>query len=252
MFRTPSENGNGWWAGDSLNPLESGQCSEHFTIRKENLIWISLNPLESGQCSELTETGIIKQSRLKMSQSPRIGAMFRTRYIILNDFLYNTSQSPRIGAMFRTDLTGKKPTAKPIVSIPSNRGNVPNYSIQDAQKPQIFCLNPLESGQCSEHKSATVTCTDLNGLNPLESGQCSEQYFQDRLCQVKDFVSIPSNRGNVPNPYIFLPRNGAHQVSIPSNRGNVPNAQDWIEFLIEENKSQSPRIGAMFRTRIYK
>ncbi len=111
-----------------------------------------LNPLKSGQTSGLDDI-YFGQIMAEESQSPQIGANFRTEWPgggvnLLQPGLNplksgqtsghgkseiitcgSTSQSPQIGANFRTRPPPVSGLSMSTVSIPSNRGKLPDHLI---------------------------------------------------------------------------------------------------------------------------
>ncbi len=162
---------------ECLNPLKSGQTSGPIPVEDlgyyEKLVSIpsnrgklpdaewgsprrvflqSLNPLKSGQTSGPTHIAAMNDCISMKSQSPQIGANFRTRgesrMIVYND---EYSQSSHIGANLRTCEASARSPPDREVSIPSNRGKLPDANQLNRHSCYSRCLNPLKSGQTSGH-----------------------------------------------------------------------------------------------------
>jgi len=159
----------------SLNPLKSGRPSGAYTFGI-SLVGVDegLNPLKSGRPSG--EFGVAVTDKAFASQSPQIGASFRSVYF---------------------------PCC--YVSV-------------------IPCLNPLKSGRPS-------------GADRERQVQCCYRS-----------VSIPSNRGVLPELHRVQCGSIQGTVSIPSNRGVLPEVEAWRVKDATAPKSQSPQIGASFRS----
>ena len=111
---------------------------------------MSLNPLKSGQTSGRMIGIPMMKAENAMSQSPQIGANFRTE-----------------GQGFSGPMCIEK------VSIPSNRGKLPDQCGMGCFRKEPAGLNPLKSGQTSGHKLYEMIARIEYSLNPLKSGQTS-------------------------------------------------------------------------------
>ena len=131
-------------------PSNRGKLPDYMTPPGSSAQLLCLNPLKSGQTSGQYRTSAIFQY-CSRSQSPQIGANFRTDNDGVEFEFYGWSQSPQIGANFRTNHL--------LV-----RGDGKSYR-----------LNPLKSGQTSGHIVVGVVA----GATVV--------------------VSIPSNRGKLPD-----------------------------------------------------
>ena len=130
----------------------------------------SLNPLKSGLCFGQMEITSDHGTSI-LSQSPQIGAMFRTvvyKGIVIIDVM---SQSPQIGAMFRTYRLCKD--VKRLVCLnPLKSGLCFGLSYWKAAIWNSSCLNPLKSGLCFGLLTSRSGNMELQRLNPLKSGLC--------------------------------------------------------------------------------
>ena len=148
----------------------------------------------------------------RLSQSPQIGAMFRTEAEISFDRQFGTSQSPQIGAMFRTasnlehlkivylslnplksglcfGLESINVESKMIeVSIPSNRGYVSDYEDLVSGMSDILSQSP-QIGAMFRTQRIRIKLEWWISLNPLKSGLCFGQNAK-RSCLVKAFGSL--------------------------------------------------------------
>ncbi len=232
-----------------------------------------------------------------MSQSPQIGANFRTqRYRVHGKWVASSlnplksgqtsgllvgtyiglfiklSQSPQIGANFRTDTSRGGYFTVRIVSIPSNRGKLPDVvvglvlamagnglnplksgqtsgpTVPECVGDTVASLNPLKSGQTSGHKVIHPDKRLLFSLNPLKSGQTSGRAWSEGGLRWALCVSIPSNRGKLPDCEIF--RSTTRRVGClnPLKSGQTSGPYDWLAIPEGAPLSQSPQIGANFRT----
>ena len=136
-----------------------------------------------------------KELRLNPLKS---GPAFGLKLKILRKRLLGGSQSPQIGACFRTEQSTLPRNPETDISIPSNRGLLSDR--EGRMTPPIHILN----------------------LNPLKSGPA----FGLSICHL-----------NVP----------IATISIPSNRGLLSDHEEK-EGCVPVCLSQSPQIGACFRT----
>ena len=134
----------------------------------------SLNPLETGQCSQRYYLYRLPLTP-HMSQSPRNGAMFPT-YI-------RTQCNPKSMLGLNPLETGQcsQPQARMVrvqleqVSIPSKRGNVPNSKPTGLKGTPARSLNPLETGQCSQHGAVSRTKAHRSVSIPSKRGNVPNQ-----------------------------------------------------------------------------
>ena len=114
---------------------------------------------------------------LRLSQSPQIGANFRTNQIFCPRTPSTWSQSPQIGANFRTE--GRNP---------------------DGSRSETRGLNPLKSGQTSGPCGfETVVERPVQSQSPQIGANFRTQQGQAVGVDI-GIVSIPSNRGKLPDP----------------------------------------------------
>ena len=136
----------------------------------------------------------------------------------------SSSQSPQIGANFRTHGEKVAKAAFDEVSIPSNRGKLPDKIWSKRRSNPPLSLNPLKSGQTS-------------GLVTLPNA---------KLIALE--VSIPSNRGKLPD-FCSCPRCGRMRRSLNPLKSGQTSGRDLGRDLAHFHfQSQSPQIGANFRT----
>ena len=155
-----------------LNPLKSGRPSGAHPADSAPLDRGCLNPLKSGRPSGGVTTGAFGRppclNPLK-SGRPSGGAGHDP-----GGNVPEVSQSPQIGASFRREFWRHFFDEVRSVSIPSNRGVLPERNKSNMLDLERFCLNPLKSGRPSG---------DRGGLYAAWAAAN---------------VSIPSNRGVLP------------------------------------------------------
>ena len=207
----------------SLNPLKSGRPSGVVRMDENEVNqWLSLNPLKSGRPSGAAKHRAVDEG-LNLSQSPQIGASFRrlpapldirrvreglnplksgrpsgAHALNLMPEGPDGSQSPQIGASFRSrqdevervrlrrrlnPLKSGRPSgvceklvssgAPAQVSIPSNRGVLPeSYLLRDIPA-ELWVSIPSNRGVLPEFTGVCVACNNRSSLNPLKSGRPS-------------------------------------------------------------------------------
>ena len=142
-----------WLVTNSIGSLsQSPQIGANFrTYEGGTMVALqaeSLNPLKSGQTSGLRS---LECGRRRSVQS----------------------QSPQIGANFRTSTPAKEACTPHQVSIPSNRGKLPDLLRISTFLQRWKGLNPLKSGQTSGRRPRRSGVKRPRSLNPLKSGQTS-------------------------------------------------------------------------------
>ena len=203
-----------------------------------------LNPLKSGPAFG-PPSAATRRWMVRLSQSPQIGACFRTRpgnqethrdIPGLNPLKSGPafgppkqrahrpprcpSQSPQIGACFRTQKERRMKEVRMSVSIPSNRGLLSDIMVVNCIINRFPGLNPLKSGPAFGHYKAGLRLARALGLNPLKSGPA----FGPTPTHILNRASLDSLNPLKSGPAFGLPgrewtARELRQVSIPSNRG---------------------------------
>jgi len=174
----------------------------------------------------LPETGedSTPHGRRPTSQSPQIGASFRRTNQCIREAAMARSQSPQIGASFRSARTlGAGSWREFRVSIPSNRGVLPEYN----QEQHIWGVTevvsiPSNRGVLPEQGLSSWSRRMATSQSPQIGASFRSDHRKDDQCRWRQ-VSIPSNRGVLPEQGgKRKPGVRSTQVSIPSNRGVLP------------------------------
>ncbi len=184
------------------------------------------------------------------------------------------SQSPQLGASFRSLFFTRPPPRWGKVSIPSNRGVLPECSNPEGRMGQApKSQSPQIGASFRRMESERSRALDRESQSP-QIGASFRSYGRSATLFCRGLVSIPSNRGVLPEPGMgnydeedcprLNPLNSgrpsgaitpsrargrcARHVSIPSNRGVLPEPLSFCISIPIQSKSQSPQIGASFRS----
>ena len=159
------------------------------------------------------------------------------------------SQSPRIGACFRTDNNDSTCRLEPKVSIPSNRGMLSNNVSKGIINSRITSSQSPRIGACfrTEYQVRTTNANRDVSQSP-RIGACFRTDVLDGERDTEGLVSIPSNRGMLSNS-IWLKRDCVDQLSLNPLESGHAFEPTWRPVTsLSGLLSQSPRIGACFRT----